>query len=94
MVARLAQEHPDKHIECLDEEICPCSTMYMIHPAYLMDVLERLVDGEIPNQTWSSSPNRLVAGAEQNVGHPEVIQPTHDWVDFRQERRKSDKQAA
>ena len=22
----------------------------MIHPAYLMDVLERLVDGEIPNQ--------------------------------------------
>jgi len=50
MVARLAQEHPDKHIECLDEEICPCSTMYMIHPAYLMDVLERLVDGEIPNK--------------------------------------------
>jgi quinolinate synthase len=50
MVARLAQEHPDKHIECLDEEICPCSTMYMIHPAYLMDVLERLVEGEVPNQ--------------------------------------------
>jgi quinolinate synthase len=50
MVARLANEHPDKHIECLDEEICPCSTMYMIHPAYLMDVLERLVDGEVPNQ--------------------------------------------
>ncbi|MDP6235713.1 MAG: quinolinate synthase NadA [Candidatus Poseidoniaceae archaeon] len=50
MVARLADEHPDKHIECLDEEICPCSTMYMIHPAYLMDVLERIVDGEIPNQ--------------------------------------------
>ena len=22
----------------------------MIHPAYLMDVLEKLVDGEIPNQ--------------------------------------------
>ena len=50
MVARLAEEHPDKHIECLDEEICPCSTMYMIHPAYLMDVLERLVDGEVPNR--------------------------------------------
>lgn len=50
MVARLAAEHPDKHIECLDEEICPCSTMYMIHPAYLMDVLERLVDGEVPNR--------------------------------------------
>lgn len=50
MVARLADEHPDKHIECLDHEICPCSTMYMIHPAYLMDVLERIVEGEIPNQ--------------------------------------------
>ena len=50
MVARLAREHPDKLVECLDDEICPCSTMYMIHPAYLMDVLERLVDGEIPNQ--------------------------------------------
>jgi quinolinate synthase len=43
-------EHPDKKIECLDDKICPCSTMYMIHPAYLMDVLEKLVDGEIPNQ--------------------------------------------
>ncbi len=50
MVARLADEHPDKHIECLDSEICPCSTMYMIHPAYLMDVLERIVEGEVPNQ--------------------------------------------
>ncbi len=50
MVARLADEHSDKHIECLDDKICPCSTMYMIHPAYLMDVLEKLVDGEIPNQ--------------------------------------------
>ena len=50
MVARLADSHPDKHIECLDDKICPCSTMYMIHPAYLMDVLEKLVEGEVPNQ--------------------------------------------
>ena len=50
MVARLAESHPDKHIECLDDKICPCSTMYMIHPAYLMDVLEKLVEGEIPNE--------------------------------------------
>jgi len=50
MVARLAKEHPDKKIECLDDKICPCSTMYMIHPAYLMDVLERITEGEIPNQ--------------------------------------------
>ena len=50
MVARLADDHPDKHIECLDPEICPCSTMYMIHPAYLMDLLEKLVDGQVHNQ--------------------------------------------
>ena len=54
MVARLANEHPDKHIECLDPEICPCSTMYMIHPAYLMDVLERIIDGQKPNQVTVS----------------------------------------
>ena len=50
MVARLADEHPDKHIECLDPEICPCSTMYMIHPAYLMDLLEKLSEGNTHNQ--------------------------------------------
>ena len=50
MVARMAKEHPDKHIECLDAEVCPCSTMYMIHPAYLLDVLERLEAGEHANQ--------------------------------------------
>ena len=50
MVARLADDHPDKHIECLDPEICPCSTMYMIHPAYLMDLLEKLADEQIHNQ--------------------------------------------
>ena len=61
MVARLAREHPDKHIECLDDEICPCSTMYMIHPAYLMDVLERLVDGEVPNQIIV--PKKVQAGS-------------------------------
>ncbi len=50
MVARLDAEHENLHIQCLEPTVCPCSTMYMIHPAYLMDVLEKLVDGEIPNQ--------------------------------------------
>ena len=54
MVARLADDHPDKHIECLDPEICPCSTMYMIHPAYLMDLLEKLVEGQVHNQIMVS----------------------------------------
>lgn len=50
MVARLNSQHEELEIQCLEPTVCPCSTMYMIHPAYLMDVLERLVDGEIPNQ--------------------------------------------
>ena len=50
MVARLDSQHEDLNIQCLEPTVCPCSTMYMIHPAYLLDVLERLSEGEIPNQ--------------------------------------------
>ncbi|MDP6865271.1 MAG: quinolinate synthase NadA [Candidatus Poseidoniaceae archaeon] len=50
MVARLDKQYPELHIECLEPTICPCSTMYMIHPVYLMDVLEKIVEGDIPNQ--------------------------------------------
>ena len=50
LVHRLAQEHPDQFIFCLDPVICPCSTMYRIHPAYLAWVLEGLVNGEVLNQ--------------------------------------------
>jgi quinolinate synthase len=50
MVNRLAAEHPDKLIFCLDPVICPCSTMYRIHPAYLAWVLEALVDGQVVNE--------------------------------------------
>ena len=50
LVHRLAQEHPDQFIFCLDPIVCPCSTMYRIHPAYLAWVLEALLDGEVINQ--------------------------------------------
>jgi len=50
LVSRLARENPDKLVFCLDPVICPCSTMYRIHPAYLCWALERLVAGEIVNQ--------------------------------------------
>lgn len=50
LVHRLAQEHPEQFIFCLDPIVCPCSTMYRIHPAYLAWVLEALVDGEVINQ--------------------------------------------
>ena len=50
LVHRLAQEHPDQLIFCLDPVVCPCSTMYRIHPAYLAWVLEALLDGVVINQ--------------------------------------------
>ncbi len=50
MVQRLAAEFPQHKIFCLDPVVCPCSTMYRIHPGYLAWVLERLVAGEIVNQ--------------------------------------------
>ena len=50
LVDRLNEEHPDKTVLCLDPFVCPCSTMYMIHPMYLLDVLERLDRGDVPNR--------------------------------------------
>lgn len=49
LVQRLAQEHPDQTIFCLDPQICPCSTMYRIHPSFLCWTLENLVAGNVVN---------------------------------------------
>lgn len=43
LVQRLAAEHPEHTIFCLDPVVCPCSTMYRIHAGYLAWVLEALV---------------------------------------------------
>jgi quinolinate synthase len=57
MVNRLAKENPDKTIFCLDPIVCPCATMYRIHPAYLLWVLDGVQAGlvinriSVPNQT-------------------------------------------
>lgn len=50
LVSRLAQEHPDKTIFCLDPQICPCSTMYRIHPSFLAWTLDNLAAGNVVNQ--------------------------------------------
>ena len=50
MVNRLALNNPDKTVFCLDPVICPCSTMYRIHPAYVLWVLEGLMEGQVINQ--------------------------------------------
>ncbi len=50
LVRRLQSQMPDKKIFCLDPVICPCSTMYRIHPAYMLWALEHLGRGEIVNE--------------------------------------------
>ena len=50
MVKRLAAENSDKTIFCLDSVVCPCSTMYRIHPAYLNWVLDGLNEGVVVNR--------------------------------------------
>ena len=50
LVNRLAIDNPDKTIFCLDPVTCPCSTMYRIRPAYLLWVLESLLEGVVVNQ--------------------------------------------
>lgn len=50
LVNRIASENPDKTVFCLDSVVCPCSTMYRIHPAYLSWVLDGLLEGVTVNQ--------------------------------------------
>jgi quinolinate synthase len=50
LVSRLAKENPDKTVFCLDPVVCPCSTMYRVHPAYLCWTVESLAEGRVVNQ--------------------------------------------
>jgi quinolinate synthase len=50
LVKRLAKEHPEQRIFCLDPIVCPCSTMYRIHPAYVAWALDNLVEGRVVNR--------------------------------------------
>ncbi|HET6383033.1 MAG TPA: quinolinate synthase NadA, partial [Armatimonadota bacterium] len=49
MVNRLAENHPEMTIFCLDPVVCPCSTMYRIHPSYLAWTLDNLREGRVVN---------------------------------------------
>jgi quinolinate synthase len=62
MVNRLAAEFPQHEIFCLDPVVCPCSTMYRIHPGYLAWVLEELVAGRVVNQI--TVPENVAADAK------------------------------
>jgi quinolinate synthase len=61
LVSRLAKNHPDKKISCLDPQICPCSTMYRIHPSFLLWTLDSLAKGEIRNEV--TVPERIAIPA-------------------------------
>ncbi len=50
LVSRLAHENLDKTVFCLDPVVCPCSTMYRIHPAYLAWTIEELAAGRVVNR--------------------------------------------
>ena len=50
LVSRLARENPDKTVFCLDPVVCPCATMYRIHPAYLAWTLDELAAGRVVNR--------------------------------------------
>ncbi len=49
LVNRLARELPDRKIFCLDPVVCPCSTMYRIHPYYLLWSLQNILMGAPTN---------------------------------------------
>ncbi|QGU06937.1 Quinolinate synthase A [Corynebacterium occultum] len=55
LVQRLAAQYPEHTIFCLDPVVCPCSTMYRIHPGYLAWVLESLLEGKVLNQITVSA---------------------------------------
>jgi quinolinate synthase len=61
LVNRMAKELPDRTIFCLDPQICPCATMYRIHPSFLLWALENLVNGEVVNQVLVSDHVRVPA---------------------------------
>ncbi|MFJ6002601.1 quinolinate synthase NadA [Arthrobacter sp. NPDC092385] len=73
MVNRLAAQYPEHTIFCLDPVICPCSTMYRIHPGYLAWVLEGLVDGRVFNRI--TVPDAVTAHARVALNRMLAVQP-------------------
>ena len=49
LVNRLAINNSGKTVFCLDSVTCPCSTMYRIPPAYLLWMLDGLLEGTVNN---------------------------------------------
>jgi quinolinate synthase len=73
MVNRLAAENPRHEILCLDPVVCPCSTMYRIHPGYLAWVLEELVAGRVVNRVRVDT--AVAADARTALGRMLALRP-------------------
>jgi len=83
LVNRLAAEYPQHTIFCLDDVICPCSTMYRIHPGYLAWVLEGLVDGVVRNRIQVAADviaDSTVALERMLAARPPASAPVADTV--------------
>ncbi len=50
LVNRLRNEHPDKFVQSLDPDVCPCSTMFRIDLPHLAYILDELVEGRVHNE--------------------------------------------
>jgi quinolinate synthase len=50
LVNRLRNDHPDKFVQSLDPDVCPCSTMFRIDQPHLAYILEELVAGRVHNE--------------------------------------------
>lgn len=50
LVNRLISMHPDKHIESLNPNMCPCLTMNRIDLPHLVWTLDSIIEGKIHNQ--------------------------------------------
>ena len=74
LVQRLAADHPGKTIFCLDPVVCPCSTMYRIHPGYLAWALESIERGDLPNRI--NVPESIAAPARIALERMLAAKPT------------------
>ncbi|MFC4077141.1 quinolinate synthase NadA [Salinithrix halophila] len=50
LVQRLAETHPEQHIQLLSQTMCPCLTMNRIDRPHLLWTLESLAEGHVVNQ--------------------------------------------
>ena len=53
---------PTRRVFCLDPVVCPCTTMYRVHPAYLAWTMESLATGRVVNQILV--PEEIAANAK------------------------------